>query len=81
MIADPHPDVTVILKRTDRIIHRTPYELTDKDIKMKKREKNVGKTKRKRTSPLLLKSVLSGSKLSLLEIIFCSGTRDVNVLN
>ena len=47
MIADPHPDVTVILKRTDRIIHRTPYELTDKDIKMKKEKKMFGKPREK----------------------------------
>ena len=39
MMADPHPDVTVILKRTDGIVHRTPHELTDKDIKMKKEKK------------------------------------------
>ena len=39
MMADPHPDVTVTLKRTDGIVHRTPHELTDKDIKMKKEKK------------------------------------------
>jgi len=47
MIADPHPDVTVILKRTDGIIHRTPHELVDKDIKMKKEKKMLEKLKEK----------------------------------
>ena len=47
MMADPHPDVTDILKRTDGIVHRTPYELTDKDIQMKKEKKMFGKLREK----------------------------------
>ena len=47
MMADPHPDVTVILIRTDGIVHRTPHELTDKDIKMKKEKKMFGKLREK----------------------------------
>ena len=43
---------------------------------MKKIEKNVGKTKRKSVPLFLSRTVLSGSRLSLLEIMFSSSSRD-----
>ena len=47
IMADPHPDVAVILERTDGIVHRMPHELMDKDTKMKKEKKMLGKLREK----------------------------------